>query len=176
MIYSITTLDVAAHTNGAATPSYAAALPRVGKLGASVWRFLSSEPWVTLGSWGLPIFLWQATTNVLAQELLMGLEWGLPTRCAGNGLKFSFEYAGFYWVCPRPLPAHCHALLPASNRTYPCGPLSLSDTRSVSPLILVVSVVQGFHVLMAYLVAWAMNDDGCIGSLIHNAVKKLTPA
>jgi len=130
MIYSVTTLDVAAHTEGEKT-SYSAAVPRVGHIGASVWWFLTCEPFVTLGKWGLPIFLWQAATNVLAQVILIDLHWGLETRCEGHGTKFSFEYAGFYWL---------------------------------------------FHVVMAYLVAFLMNDDGPIGSLIHNAVKAITPA
>ena len=33
-----------------------------------------------------------------------------------------------------------------------------------------------FHVLVAYIVAWLMNDDGFIGGLIHNPVKQITPA
>jgi len=129
MIYSVTTLDVAAHTEGEKT-SYDAAVPRVGHVGASVWWFLCLPPFVKLGSWGLPIFLWQCLTNLITEVILIDLGWGLPTRCGGHNLQFSFEYAGFYW---------------------------------------------GFHVFMAYVVAWIMNEDGFIGSIIHNAVKKITP-
>ena len=39
----------------------------MGHVGAAVWWGLTCEPFVTLGKWGLPIFLWQATTNVIAQ-------------------------------------------------------------------------------------------------------------
>ena len=198
MIYSVTTLDVAAHTNGGAKTSYAAAAPRVGHLGASMWWLLCCEPFVTLGNWGLPIFLWQTATNVLTQQLLIDLGWGLTNRCPGHGLKFSFEYAAFYWVSlslllishplcpsppvcrlsvclspPRPLaldqlpcyPSHVFPLLPAASCMR--SPISHSCPRLL---------LQWFHVFVAYFVAWLMNDDGPIGSLIHNAVKKITPA
>ena len=34
----------------------------------------------------------------LTQVILIDLHWGLETRCEGHGTKFSFEYAGFYWL------------------------------------------------------------------------------
>jgi len=97
MIFSVTTLDVSAHSNEGERPTYESAAPRVGHVGACVWWFLTCEPFVTLGKWGLPIFLWQCVSNILIQVILIDLNWGLETRCAGHGLKFSFEYAGFYW-------------------------------------------------------------------------------
>merc|ERR1712216_1058656 len=136
MIYSVTSLDVAAHVNGGGQTSFEAAVPRVGHVGAGMWWLLTREPLVTLGQWGLPIFLWQMATNVLVEAFLVDVGWTvdgtrLRSRCAGGEQSFSFWFAGFYWL---------------------------------------------FHVLAAYVVAWLMKDDGLIGSLIHNAVKKITPA
>ena len=66
MIFSVTTLDVAAHRNDG-QPTYDAAVPRVGQVGACIWFCLCLEPFVKLGKWGLPIFLWQSATNVITQ-------------------------------------------------------------------------------------------------------------
>ena len=66
MIFSVTTLDVAAHRNDG-QPTYDAAVPRVGQVGACIWWCLCLEPFVTLGKWGLPIFLWQSATSLITQ-------------------------------------------------------------------------------------------------------------
>ena len=127
MIYSVTTLDVNAALPGGGV-SAASVAENVGALGAWIWSFLTWAPFVTVGKWGLPIFLYQATVNTVWQAFLADVGWGIADRCERT--PFSLEYAYFYWIS---------------------------------------------HVLVAYLVAWLMDENGPVGQHIHSWVKSITP-
>mmetsp|Transcript_39794 Transcript_39794/g.81474 ORF Transcript_39794/g.81474 Transcript_39794/m.81474 type:complete len:480 (+) Transcript_39794:192-1631(+) len=126
VIYGVTTLDVCAR--GPDGTSCAAVSSRLGMLASWLWAFFTWPPFVKVGTWGLPIFLYQAMVNVLTQALLVDLHWGIESRC--DPTDFTLSYAWFFWL---------------------------------------------FHIAMAYLVAFLMNNDGPIGYYIHSAVKSITP-
>jgi len=127
VIYGVTTLDVCARGPDGNT-SCEAVSRRLGVFGSWLWAFFTWPPFVKVGTWGLPIFLYQAMVNTMSRALLFDLHLGLEEKCEQQDL--SLGYAWFYW---------------------------------------------GFHVAMAYLVAFLMNSDGPIGYYIHSWVKTITP-
>lgn len=94
VIYGVTTLDVCARGPNGTT--MANVRERIGLFGAYLWRFFTFAPFVKLGTWGLPIFLYQAAVNVLTQAFLMDLHLGLESRCATQ--DFTFWYAFGFWI------------------------------------------------------------------------------
>mmetsp|Transcript_27345 Transcript_27345/g.55910 ORF Transcript_27345/g.55910 Transcript_27345/m.55910 type:complete len:463 (+) Transcript_27345:134-1522(+) len=126
VIYGVTTLDV--NARGPDGTTCEAVRNRLGSFASWMWAFFTWRPFVKVGMWGLPIFLYQASVNVITQSLLIDLHWGLESRC--HQQDFSLGYATFFVL---------------------------------------------FHILMAYFVAFLMNNDGPIGRHIHNYVKTITP-
>mmetsp|Transcript_17735 Transcript_17735/g.36352 ORF Transcript_17735/g.36352 Transcript_17735/m.36352 type:complete len:461 (+) Transcript_17735:108-1490(+) len=126
VIYGVTTLDVCAR--GPAGTTMQAVRERLGVWASWLWAFFTFGPFVKLGTWGLPIFLYQAMVNVLTQAFLMDLHLGLESRC--HTQDFSFWYA-FGFVLFHIFNAYLIAFL--MNSDGPIGYYIHTWVKSITP-------------------------------------------
>eukprot|EP00293_Proteomonas_sulcata_P002803 CAMPEP_0184327594 /NCGR_PEP_ID=MMETSP1049-20130417/143175_1 /TAXON_ID=77928 /ORGANISM="Proteomonas sulcata, Strain CCMP704" /LENGTH=211 /DNA_ID=CAMNT_0026649855 /DNA_START=435 /DNA_END=1070 /DNA_ORIENTATION=+ len=127
VIYGVTSLDVSARSSdGVANAENVDT--RMGPFGRVFWQFLTWNPFVTVGKWGLPIFLYQAAVNVLVQGFLIDMHFGLEDRC--HTTEFSVGYATFY-VIFHIISAYAFAFM--MNEDGPVGIHIHNAVKSITP-------------------------------------------